>query len=75
MYIPNYLSRIAPSDIVRTAHIGVGGMGTQHLKWFAALPESEIVAICDVDQKHISEAIKLLKDIQPDQKNIYLYGL
>jgi predicted dehydrogenase len=68
MYIPNYLSRIAPSDIVRTAHVGVGGMGTQHLKWFAALPESQIAAICDVDQKHITEAIKLLKEIQPDRK-------
>ncbi len=68
MYIPNYLSRIAPSDVVRTAHIGVGGMGTQHLKWFAALPESQIVAICDVEQKHISGGLALIKEIQPDQK-------
>lgn len=59
---------IAPSDRVRVAHIGLGGMGTQHLKWFANLPEVEVVALCDLDQSHLNQAYQVLKEIHPDSK-------
>lgn len=63
--LPHLTSKGAPSDIVRVAHIGLGGMGTQHLKWFAALPNVEIVGLCDVDQEHLNKSLALLKELNP----------
>lgn len=66
--LPEGLRKIAPSDKLRVAHIGLGGMGTQHLKWFANLPEVEIAALCDVDETHLAAAQKTLVGIQPNAK-------
>ena len=57
---------IAPSDKLRVAHIGVNGMGTAHLKWFASLPEVEVVALADVDEMHLRKAMGTLKELQPN---------
>lgn len=62
--LPSIL-KAAPSDRLRVAHIGVGGMGNNHLKWFAALPDVEIAALCDVDQDHLNGTLKTLKELQP----------
>lgn len=67
MVLPR-IKKIAPSDKVRVAHIGLGGMGNNHLKWFQALPEVEIAALCDLDQMHLAETQKNLLDLQPDSK-------
>lgn len=67
-FFPGMLRKVAPSDKLRIAHIGLGGMGTQHLKWFAGLPEVEIVALCDVDQQHLGTGLKTLQGIHPDTK-------
>jgi predicted dehydrogenase len=64
--LPSILLKAAPSDKVRVAHIGLGGMGNQHLKWFAALPEVEIVALCDVDSEHLNSTFQTLKGLHPD---------
>src|SRR5688572_6647997 len=66
--LPNLITRGAPSDIVRVAHIGLGGMGTQHMRWFAALPNVEIVALCDVDQEHLNKSLQLLKELNPSSR-------
>jgi predicted dehydrogenase len=66
--LPEGLRKIAPSDKLRVAHIGLGGMGTQHLKWFANLPEVEIAALCDVDEAHLAAAQKTFAGIQPNAK-------
>jgi predicted dehydrogenase len=65
--------KVAPSDRVRIAHIGLGGMGNNHMKWFAALPEAEIVALCDVDEDHLNSTFKTLQTLQPETK-ADLYG-
>lgn len=62
--------RAAPSDRVRIAHIGLGGMGLSHLNWFANLPEVEVVALCDVDSHRANGALKKLKEIHPNSKAI-----
>ncbi|WP_266366835.1 Gfo/Idh/MocA family protein [Tellurirhabdus rosea] len=64
--LPAFARKAAPSDRLRVAHIGLGGMGTQHLKWFAALPEVEVAALCDVDETHLAAAVQTLKGFQPD---------
>ena len=59
--LPYSINGIAPSDTLRIAHVGVGLMGNSHINWFAKLPEAKIVALCDVDQIHLSSSINNLK--------------
>ncbi len=59
--LPSLISKGAPSDRLRIAHIGLGGMGNQHMKWFAALPDVDIVALCDLDQDHLNGTLKTLR--------------
>jgi len=66
--LPGLISRAAPSDRLRVAHIGVGGMGNNHIKWFAGIPEVETVALCDVDKNHLKQSLKNLKTFRPDSK-------
>ncbi|MEO9004152.1 MAG: Gfo/Idh/MocA family oxidoreductase [Ginsengibacter sp.] len=47
---------IPPSDMLTKAVIGVGGMGRNHF----AYAGTRVVAICDVDRKHLSEASAIL---------------
>ena len=67
-FLPTLARKVAPSDRLRIAHIGVGGMGNNHIKWFAALPEVEIAALCDVDEDHLNASLKNLQTLQPDSK-------
>lgn len=63
---PKLLRKVAPSDRLRVAHIGLGGMGNNHLNWFAVLPEVEVVALCDVDENHLSTSLQSLQKKQPN---------
>lgn len=66
--LSSFTRKVAPSDRLRVAHIGLGGMGTQHLKWFANLPEVEIAALCDLDETHLAAAKNTLLGIQPQSR-------
>jgi len=66
--LPSLISKAAPSDKLRIAHVGLGGMGNQHMQWFAALPDVDIVALCDLDQDHLNSTFKTLKGLQPNSK-------
>lgn len=68
LVLPAFARKAAASDRVRMAIVGVGGMGNNHLKWFAALPEVEVVALCDVDAAHLEESLKTLSGLQPGTK-------
>jgi hypothetical protein len=37
LMFPDMLRKVAASDRLRVAHIGLGGMGNAHMKWFAAI--------------------------------------
>lgn len=45
-------------EIVRTAHIGVGGMGAEDLKAMASHPQVVVKALCDVDAINLAVAHK-----------------
>ncbi|MEN6311447.1 MAG: Gfo/Idh/MocA family oxidoreductase, partial [Acidobacteriota bacterium] len=45
----------APSDTLTKAVIGVGGMGRGHL----AYPGAVLLAVCDVDEKHLRSALDI----------------
>lgn len=40
---------------IRTAVIGTGYLGKYHVEKFANLPQSELVAICDINSEHTSD--------------------
>ena len=44
---------------LRTAHIGVGGMGASDLESIASHKAVEVIAICDVDSDNLEKANKL----------------
>jgi len=45
----------APSDQLTKAVIGVGSMGKGHLRY----PEAKLLAVCDVDEKHLNTALEI----------------
>ena len=47
---------------LRTAHIGVGGMGAEDLKAISSHDKVDVVALCDVDSNRLKEAQKLHPD-------------
>jgi predicted dehydrogenase len=71
--LPSMYQKVAASDRLRVAHIGVGGMGNNHMKWFANLPEVDIVALCDVDELHLGATKERLLKLKPDAK-VDTYG-
>lgn len=66
--LPALHAKTAASDKLRIAHIGLGGMGNNHMEWFAELPDVEIVALCDLDQDHLNSTLKKLKVLKPDSQ-------
>jgi predicted dehydrogenase len=57
----------APGDRVRVGVLGVGGQGEHlggrgkdHLTGFGKLPNVEVAAVCDVDQRHLDYGVDLV---------------
>ena len=57
------------NDKIRTAHIGVGGMGGEDLKAIASHSQVVVTALCDVDTNALAKAKKL----HPDAKTFSDY--
>jgi predicted dehydrogenase len=72
-FLPAMAKTVAPSDKLRIAHIGLGGMGNNHMNWFAAIPEVDIVALCDLDQDHLNSTLASLQKLRPGSK-VDIYG-
>ncbi len=47
--VPQAVTAASPNGKLRTAHIGVGGMGGADLASIASHPKVEVAALCDVD--------------------------
>ena len=52
---------VGASEKLVVALVGCGGMGRGDLAAFMKLPEVEVAAVCDVDPKHIEEAMSDIK--------------
>jgi predicted dehydrogenase len=57
--VPSFLKGANLKDKLRTAHIGVGGMGMADLKAISSHSAVEVVALCDVDAINLSVAHKM----------------
>jgi predicted dehydrogenase len=51
----------SPNHSLTLGLIGPGGMGSNLLKSFAALPEVNFAAVCDVDQRRLADAVKYVE--------------
>lgn len=49
----------SPNDRINLAMIGLGGMGSGHLRWYLERPDVQVVALCDVDASHLNAASAL----------------
>jgi predicted dehydrogenase len=57
--LPSSVWAIAKNGKLRTAHIGVGGMGLDDLKSITSHEMVEVTALCDVDSNNLSAARRL----------------
>lgn len=57
-----------PSERIRVAHVGTGGMGGAHINAFSAMPDVETVALCDVDSTRLAASAKRLVQRKPSAK-------
>lgn len=60
--LPRTIHAGVPGERVRHASIGTGGMGWADLQQFAAHPNVEIVAFCDVDLNRTRQAVEKFPD-------------
>ena len=51
----------SPNERVRIAVVGCGGRGQNHVDGWSALPNVEVVALCDVDDSHVAEYVKKME--------------
>jgi predicted dehydrogenase len=65
--------RAAPSERIVVGAIGTGGRGQQNVAAFLALPDVQVVAVCDVDRKH-AEAAAGLADKQYGNTDCKKFG-
>ncbi len=56
---PSLLGKIGENGRLRTAHIGVGGMGGEDLKAISSHDKVDVVALCDVDANNLAAASAL----------------
>lgn len=57
--LPSSIWSAAQDKVLRTAHIGVGGMGAEDLKSISSHEKVKVVALCDVDSKNLEAARQL----------------
>lgn len=67
-------SSIFNTDIIRIATIGVNGMGWANTVAALKVKNVQIVALCDIDASVLNKRKKELLTLQPDVKQVDLYG-
>lgn len=51
-----------PLDLVRVGFVGVGGMGTGHVRNLLKIKGAQITAVCDIVESHAARAQKLVEE-------------
>ncbi|MCP4976487.1 MAG: Gfo/Idh/MocA family oxidoreductase [Maribacter sp.] len=57
--IPSFIGKMGPHNRLRTAHIGVGGMGGADLEAISSHSLVDVTALCDVDTNNLAAAKKI----------------
>jgi predicted dehydrogenase len=69
--LPSSVWALAKDGRLRTAHIGVGGMGAEDLKSISSHQMVDVVALCDVDANNLAAA----QQLHPNAKTYADYRL
>lgn len=71
--LPSSVWALTKNGKLRTAHIGVGGMGAADLKSISSHPGVEVSALCDVDAKNLAAAQKLFPNakVYTDYRSLF----
>ncbi|MBT8284662.1 MAG: Gfo/Idh/MocA family oxidoreductase, partial [Flavobacteriaceae bacterium] len=69
--LPSAVWPASQDKVLRTAHIGVGGMGAEDLKSITSHKQVKVVALCDVDSKNLEAALQM----HPEAKGFADYRL
>ncbi|MFD2585411.1 Gfo/Idh/MocA family protein [Croceitalea marina] len=56
-------------EVVRAAFIGVGARGGNHLKFLAALPNTEVVAICDIYEDLVKQKVGWVREVSDENRH------
>ena len=72
-FLPKASWALPSQQRVRTAHIGVGGMGLEDLNAIASHPQVTVAALCDVDQRALDKAHALFPEAKvfKDYREMY----
>jgi hypothetical protein len=57
LILPSLRGQVAPGERITTALIGHGIMGRGHLRVLASRPESQLIAMCEVDRTRRDDAV------------------
>ena len=71
---PGQLFRVPPIDSVRIGFVGVGGMGTHHVRTLVQLEGVEIKAICDISPEHAERARAIVAAAGQAPPSLYTRG-
>jgi len=61
----------AANDAVGIGVIGLGGRGRDHLRYYSKLPDTRVVAICDVNQEQTERATQMVQKLQGNTPRVY----
>ncbi len=62
---------LGANDRVNIAIVGIGGRGSAHLREYLALPDSNVTALCDVNQEAQERAQALVKKTNGNDAKVY----
>jgi predicted dehydrogenase len=61
---------LGANDRIRIGQVGLGGRGTDHIKYYSSLDDAQITAVCDVNQAARERGTALVKKLRGnDPKN------
>ena len=63
-----------PIDEVRIGFVGVGGMGTAHIRNLSRIDGCRVTAICDIEPAHAEHAATLLEEAGSPRPTLYTAG-
>ena len=66
--------RAPPMDRVRIGFVGVGGMGTIHVRNLVRIPGAQITAVCDIVEAHAQRASGILTEAGQPAPTLYTRG-
>jgi predicted dehydrogenase len=59
---------------IRVGFVGVGGMGTNHIRILSRIPDAVVTAVCDIRPEHAKRAADIIKNAGYPEPKLYTKG-